>query len=269
MLKSIFVIVFLFMSHIAFSQTVASVSGVKISKSEFEKSYKKAVQNSSSLSGKPSKAQHLEDMVRFKLGLIEAEKTNLRKNPEVKRALDLELYKGLLETRLSKEVNRIKVTDSEMRSYYKKNPQMRSSHIFIKLPENPTAKQTAEAKKRADKIYSQIVTNKRKWSVNVRAFTDDTATKATGGDLGYQSKTSLYPTYYKALRPLKMGEVSAPTRGLYGFHIIKKTGQHSYEMYNKNTTKIALFNQKRFKILDRYFAKLKEKYKVSYNKDLL
>lgn len=253
----------------SFGQTVAQIGSTKISKAEFTKSYKQAVENSQSLTKKPTKEQHLEDMVRFKLGLTEAIKSNIKSNANVKKALELELYKGLLEVNLSKQVNRIKVSDSEMRSYYKKYPQIRSSHIFIKLPENPKSAQVAEGKKRADKIYSDVITGKKTWDMYVRAYTDDKVTKVISGDLGYHGKSSLYPTYYKALRRLKMGKVSPPTRGVYGFHIIKKTGEFSYERSDKNVTKIAIFNEKRFKILDRYFDKLKSKYKVSYNKDLL
>lgn len=269
MVRYLILVVFSIFASSSFAQTLAQVGSAKISKAEFEKSYKQAVANSQTLAVKPTRKQHLEDMVRFKLGLLEASKTNLKANPAVKKALELELYKGLLEVNLSKQVNKIKVSDNEMKAYYRRNPQMRSSHIFVRLPENPNKTQIAEAKKRADKIYSDVRTGKKKWEVYVRSYSDDDATKPLNGDLGYHGKTSLYPTYYKALKTLKMGQVSSPTRGLYGFHIIKKTGQYSYDRSDKNVTKIAIFSEKRTKILNRYFEKLKGKHKVSYNKDAL
>lgn len=252
-----------------YAQTVAKAGAKNISKAEFEKSYKRALQNSRSLKRLPTRAEHLEDMVRFNIGMQEAERSNVKSNPAVKQALDLALYKGLLEVKLSKKIEKIKVSNSDMKSYYARNPQMRSGHIFIRLPDNPTSKQVAETEERAQKIYSDVVTNKKKWSVNVRTYTDDNATKATGGDLGYHGSGTLYPAYYKALKPLAVGQVIGPVRGLYGFHIIKKLGQLSYERSDKNTIKLAVFNTKRFQILDKYFSDLKKKYKVSYNKDAL
>ncbi len=269
MIKLLLVFICSVLSFSASAQTVAKVGSVNISKAEFEKNYQQTLNNSRSLTRPPTRKEHLEDMVRFKLGLQEAKKSKVKSNPLVKKSLELALYKGLLEVNLSKQVDKIKVSESEMKSYYSKNPHMRSSHIFIRLPKNPTQTQIAEAKARANKIYADVVTGKKKWSVYVRAYSDDEVTKVNSGDLGYHSSSSLYPDYYAALKPLKVGGLSKPFKGLLGFHIVKKTGQLSYERADKNATKIAVFNQKRFKILDNYFNNLKKKYKVSYNNDAL
>jgi len=252
------------------AKTLAKVGNLTISKADFNKSYSTALRNAASLNRLPTKEEHLQDMIKFKLGLIEAEKTNLKSNPLVKKALQLELYKGLLEINLAKSVDKIKVSEKEMKAYYKNNPYMRSSHIFIRLPESPSSKQIAEAKRRADKIYKSILTNKKTpWSVQVRKFTDDSQTKKTAGDLGYHGATTLYKGYYKALKSMNVNDISPPVKGLFGFHIIKKTGQMSYERADKNSIHLTIFNQKRYKILDKYFENLKSKHKVSINKDLL
>lgn len=260
--------VFLF-SVQAFGQSLATVGDHTISKKEFQKSYKEAIKNSQNFSRPPSKKEHLEDMVRFKAGLIEAEKTNLRNHPRVKKALELELYKGLLETQLGSKVDKISVSENEMKNYYNRYPQMRSSHILFRFPINASKEQIAEARSRALKAYKDISSGRKKWSVYVRAYSDDDQTKTLGGDIGYHTSESIYPSYYNTLKSLKMGEISAPVQGLYGFHIIKKTGQYSYERANKNLIKMSVFNQKRYSLLDKYFETLKKKYKVSYNNDLL
>lgn len=251
------------------AKTIAKVGNQIISDAEFKSSYVKALENGASLNRLPSKEEHLQDMIKFKLGLIEADKTNLRANPLVKKALQLELYKGLLEINLADAVNKIKVSEQEMVSYYKNNPFMRSSHIFIRLPKSATAVQIAEAKKRSDKIYKSVADQKTPWSVQVRKFTDDTQTKASSGDLGYHGSNTLYPAFYNTLKNMEINSISKPVQGLFGFHIIKKTGQLSYERSDKNAIKLAVFNKKRYQILDRYFDKLASKHKVSINKDLL
>jgi len=259
----------LFVSSTALAKTIAKVGSQSISEAEFKKSYSKALENGASINRLPSKEEHLQDMIKFKLGLIEAEKSNLKSNPLVKKALQLELYKGLLEINLADAVNKIKVSEKDMKSYYSKNPFMRSSHIFIRLPKSANAAQVAEAKKRADRIYTNVSKQKTPWSVQVRKFTDDGETKTTSGDLGYHGSNTLYPAYYNTLKSMSVNSISKPVKGLFGFHIIKKTGQLSYERSDKNAIKLAVFNKKRYQILDKYFDILSSKYKVSINKDLL
>ena len=253
----------------SFAKTIATIGNQVITQKEFKKSYEIALKNGASLNRLPTKDEHLEDMIRFKAGLLEAKKTNLSNHPQVKKALQLELYKGLLEVRLAKAVDKIKVKDSEMKSYYKKNPFIRSSHIFIRLPKNPNSRQIAEAKKRADKIYKDVSSQKKRWNVYVRTYTDDADTKVLGGDLGYHGAETLSPSYYNSLKTLKMNQVSSPIKGPFGFHIIKRTGILSYERADKNIIKVIVFNKKRYAIFDKFFKELKTKYKVTSNKDLL
>ena len=258
----IFSLVFTFFNP-SHAKVIAQAGDIKITDSEFEKSYKKAIQNSMALDRPPTKNEHIEDMIRYRIGLAEARKKDLNNHPIVKKALELELYKGFLEVNLAKYVEKIEVTDNEMKSYYKKNPTMRSSHILISYPIGASNKQIQEAKKRANKIYKNVMTGQKKWSVYVRMYTDDDTTKTMKGDIGYQSARTIQPKYYNALKKLKMGAVSPPIQSIYGFHIIKKTGQRSYERANKDALKIAVFDKKRFEIFDKYFEKLKKKYKVS------
>lgn len=263
------ILIFLSFSHSSFADVIAKAGSVSITAKEFNESYENAVNNSLALNRPPTKKEHLEDMIRFRVGLQEAKKTNLQNNPMVKKALELELYKGLLETRLANAVEKINVSDREMKSYYKNNPELRSSQILISHPINATRAQISEARSRALKIYKDVSSGQKKWDVYVRNYSDDTQTKNFGGDMGYHSSKSIHPKYYETLKKLKMGQVSPPVQGVYGFHIIKKTGVHSYERANKNAIKVAVFDEKRFKIFDKYFEQLKKKYNVSVKKDFL
>lgn len=251
------------------AKVIAQEGDIKITDSEFDESYQKAIQNSLALDRPPTKKEHLEDMVRYRIGLAEAKKENIEKNPIIRKSLDLELYKGLIELKLAKDVEKIKVSDAEMKAHYLQNPEMRSSHILISYPIGASKKQIQEAKNRANKIYKDVISGKKKWSVYVRMYTDDRTTKTIAGDISYQSSRTIQPRYYNAMKKLKMGAISPPVQTLYGFHIIKKTGQRSYERANKDALKIAVFDKKRFKIFDKYFERLKRKYKVSVDPNFI
>ena len=263
------ILIFLFISNSSYAEVIAKAGSVSITDKEFNESYEKAVENSLALNRPPTKKEHLEDMIRYRIGLQEAKKINLQNNPLVKQALELELYKGLLEVRLANAVEKINVSESDMKSYYSNNPEIRSSQILISYPVNANKTQIAEARSRALKIYKDVSSGQKKWDVYTRMYSDDTQTKNFGGDMGYHSSKSIHPKYYETLKKLKMGQVSPPVQGVYGFHIIKKTGIHSYERANKNAIKVAVFDEKRFKIFDKYFQQLKQKYSVSVKKDFL
>src|SRR5690606_19442095 len=98
----------------------------------------------------PSAIDFLDDLVRFEMGVQEAEKRNMQNDPAVKERLRQELYKGLVEKELGKKVDALNVTEAERRNYYKTNPELRSSHILIQFPVGASADKIAAAKKRAD-----------------------------------------------------------------------------------------------------------------------
>lgn len=79
----------------------------------------------------PTKQQFLEDLIRFEVGLQEAEKKNLEKDPVVQQRMKEEVYKALLEKELTQKVEKIQVSDKEMEAYYKQNPEIRLSYILI------------------------------------------------------------------------------------------------------------------------------------------
>lgn len=250
------------------SQVVATVGSKKITLDEFNKKYKDVT--SQVLVNPPSRKVFLEDMVRYEVGIQEAHKRGLEKDPIVIDRINQEMYKALLEKELGKKVQENSVSEAEMKSWYAKNPQIRLSDILIEVKPGATAAQRAEAKKRADEILAEVKKSKRPFEELVRLYSDDTTTKNLGGDVGWQSRITLVPTYYDAAAALKIGEVTQKiVETPFGFHILKLTGRRSYEEATKREIRMAVFDEKRKTVFDDFFNKIKKQYQIHVNSKLV
>lgn len=245
---------------------VAIVGTKTISLAEFNKKYTE-VKNQTV--NPPTKEQFLEDLVRYELGLQEAEKRKLGNDPIVQDRMRQELYKALLEKDLGEKVQKIAVSDKEMEAYYKKNPEIRTSHILVEVKPGATPEQRAEAKKRAVEIVSEVKKSKRPFEELVKLFSDDPLSKQTGGDVGWQSRISLVPSYYETILKMSVGEISSLVETPFGFHVIKVTGRRSFENANKRQIRTAVFDEKRRDIFNDYFEKMKKTAKIQMNKKLI
>lgn len=217
----------------------------------------------------PTKDVFVEDLVRYEMGVQEANKRNIQDDPVVKERIRQEIYKGLIEKELGPSVAKIKVTEKEMQAYYQKNPEIRTSHILIEFRPDASDEQRKAAKERAQEIHEEVKKSKRPFEELVGLYTDDVLSKRTGGDVGWQSNVTLVPAYYQAALAMKVGEVRGLIETQYGYHIIKVTGRHGYNDANKRQIRAAVFDEKRKELFDDYFAKLKKQYPIKVNKSLI
>ena len=163
-----------------------------------------------------------------------------------------------------------KISEAEMKTWYAKNPQIRLSDILIEVKPGATPEQRAEAKKRAGEILDEVKKSKRPFEELVRLYSDDTTTKGLGGDVGWQSRMTLVPTYYNAANSLKVGEItSSLVETQFGFHVLKLTGRRSYEEATKREIRMSVFDEKRKTIFDGFFSGLKKQYTINVNSKLV
>lgn len=268
MMRTIFVTLALLAPTLVFAQetTVAVVGNKNISVKDLNDKYEEVLKQTLN---PPTKEVFLEDLVRYEMGLQEAMKRNIQDEPIVKERIRQEIYKGLIEKELGKAVGEIKVTEKEMQAFYQKNPEVRTSHILIEFRPDATDDQKKAAKERAKEIYEEVKKSKRPFEELVGLYTDDVLSKRTGGDVGWQSRMTLMPSYYNSALAMKVGEVKGLIETQYGYHIVKVTGRRGYNDANKQQIRMAVFDEKRKELFDGYFAKLKKQYPVRINKSLI
>jgi len=122
--------------------------------------------------------------------------------------------------------SRVNISDDEVRSYYDRhmkdgsNVQVRASHVFIAIPEGADATVVAEKQALAQKILERA-NGGEDFAKLAREASDDAATRADGGDLGYFGKDMLPKAIEELVFSMKVGDIRGPIRADRGFHVIK------------------------------------------------
>jgi parvulin-like peptidyl-prolyl isomerase len=253
-------------SSMAFAQVVAKIGNREITLEAFKRRYAEIKRETVNA---PTPEVFLDDLVRFEMGVQMAEENKLADDAEVKEKIRRELYKAFVEKEIGKKVDAIKVTDGEMRTYYSKNPDYRSSHILISVKPGATPEQRDIAKKRATEIFKEVKASKRPFEELVKIYSDDTFSKVNGGDVGYQNRISSTAAYYETLSKLKMGEIAGPVASPFGFHIIKFTGTRAFDDADRADIRANVFNSKRQELFDGLFKKIGSRFKVTKNESLV
>lgn len=118
-------------------------------------------------------------------------------------------------------------TEEDIRAFYNEEAarfvtpeQRRASHILITVPADATPAQAEEALKKAQGIRAAVVAGED-FAAAARKHSQDPVSAAKGGDLGFSGRDAFVKEFEAALYSLKKGEISAPVKTQYGYHIIK------------------------------------------------
>ena len=266
--RSILVLFCFFMTCSAEAKVLAKVGSQVITLEEFNQKYEdnKKYVTTHEL---PSKANVLKDMINRLLAIQEAKKRKLDKDSKVIEQMETTLYHALISKDLADDFQKIKVSDEEAKAYYEKNPEYRTSHIFIRVSPTANKNEEAQAKQKIDEAYEILKKGKKSFAEIANEKSDGIVNK-NGGDIGFRRKDQLDPIYYNAVRELKkMGAIAGPLRSQYGWHIIKLTGQRKWNEADPIHYKRMVFDEKRMDIFNAYFSKLRKSTPVSIDRSLL
>jgi parvulin-like peptidyl-prolyl isomerase len=123
---------------------------------------------------------------------------------------------------------RVQVSDADVKAHYEKMAGQSSNvtevhfrHILIALPDKPSASEMDAARKKAGDLVSRAREGED-FAELVRANSEDAATKATGGDLGWFKRGGGLPTEWEEiLFQMQPNEVRGPVRGPRGLHVFQ------------------------------------------------
>ncbi|CAN5317597.1 N/A [soil metagenome] len=180
----------------------------------------------------------LQEILTRKTLASEARALGLDKSPAALRKITVAQERTLAEERVNHLEQEVKLPNFELRAreLYKLNPErftekptIRASHILIGTKD----RSKDAALKLAQDVHAQLVAGKDFGELAAK-YSDDNASKARKGDLGYFPADAMVKPFADAAFALKKGAISAPVESDFGFHLIqvvdtKPGGKQSYD----------------------------------------
>jgi peptidyl-prolyl cis-trans isomerase C len=219
--------------------------------------------------GKEGITKLIDEMKKTEILSLEAKKAGIDKDPVFIGKIDefkrVNLVNALVVKAFKPEM--AKVTPEDVKAYYDNNSkdftapeQVKASHILVKTE--------AEAKEAAEKIKKGT-----DFAAVAKAVSIDKMTADKGGDLGFFSKGQMEPSFDEAAFKLKKGEVSAPVKTTFGYHIIKMTDIKPSKKVDfdsaKNMITQLLTEEKKNKAFDNYYMGIEKSFNVQVDKKAL
>ena len=165
-----------------------------------------------------------------------------------------------------------KATDADAEEYFTKNPndfkkpeQVRASHILVAVPADATEEQVGEKKKLADAITVRVKGGEP-FDKLAAELSEDPSAKQNSGDLNFFTREQMVPEFANAAFGMQKGEISAPVKSQFGFHIIQLTDRKDAETMGLESVKprlLAFLNQRmRDTQIQKVLTELREKAEV-------
>ena len=245
---------------------LARVNGKVISLQEFDQRYKDSLKYFQFRA--PSKKNMLEEVIKREIGLQEAHKLGLDRDPAVVDQMNTVLYQAFLNKKLGKQFDAIQVTDDQAKDFYDRNPEIRTSHIFIAVRPDAKPDEVKAAADRIKEIQGKLKGGQMSFAEVAQKFSEGAAAPM-GGDIDWQTGDHLDPAYYGAAMKLSVGGVSPIVRSQFGYHIIKLTGKRSWDEVDRPAVKRIVFDQERQKIFETFMTQLRKQANVVVHGELL
>jgi peptidyl-prolyl cis-trans isomerase C/peptidyl-prolyl cis-trans isomerase D len=250
---------------IAAATELARVNGTVITLQDFEARYKQSL--TFFQAKPPTRKNVLDEIIKREIGIQQAKKMGLDKDPAVVDQIDNVLFQAYLTKKLSKQFDAIHVTDEEAKDFYANNPEIRTSHIFVAVRPDAKPEEVKDAKAKIEELQKKLDSGMGFAEVAQKFSEGQVA--AQGGDIGWQTRNGMDPAYYAAAKRLSVGHVSPIVRSQFGFHIIKLTGKRSWDDVDRPMIKRIVFDDRRQAIYDQFMNQLRSQASVVVHSELL
>jgi parvulin-like peptidyl-prolyl isomerase len=181
----------------------------------------------------------------------------LEDHEDVHRVIDGEKHKFLLEVLFEEKIiSRAEPSEAEIKDWYtRQGEEIRASHILVDS-EATALKVLQELKDGA--IFEELALE----------YSVDPSVKRNQGDLGWFIWGTMVDNFQEAAYNMKPGEISAPVKSEFGYHIIKVVDRRKVERHPtydeaKPQIRTMIVERRKRSLMQDYADKLHDKYPVT------
>lgn len=194
---------------------VASVGGKPITEADVSREIARMGQRGQSYNTPQGRTMVLEQLINKRLFLLDAQRNLYEREPAFKEQLQAIKEEMLTSYAVQKAVERVRVTEEEVKKYYEENKDKfvsgtnyNASHILV------------DSEEKANELLSQIQAGEITFEDAARQFSTCPSGKQ-GGDLGDFTSGQMVPEFENACAAMEVGQTAGPVKTQFGYHIIR------------------------------------------------
>jgi peptidyl-prolyl cis-trans isomerase C len=202
---------------------LATVGGISITEKDIDELIMSLGQRGQTYNNPEGRKMVLNQLIGNKLLLLDAKRNLLEAEPQFKAQLNKVKDNLLASYAAEKAVAGVKVTDKEVEEYYETNKAqfvgeetVNASHILV------------DSEEKALELLAKINAGEITFE-NAARENSSCPSSQNGGNLGDFGKGQMVPEFDSAVFAMEVGEVSAPVKTQFGYHLIRLDGKNASE----------------------------------------
>ena len=213
--------------NVAPETVVLTVGEQKITAAQFDAIIDSLPEQSRVSARGPGRREFGQTLVRILVLAQEGKRRKLDETPAYKIQAEVQAENFLATKMFADIAEHTKPDDADLHRFYDAHKgeyeQVHARHILIHtkpLSAGQKEQTDAEALAKAQELRKKIVDG-ADFAAVASQESDDTGSKAKGGDVGTFKRGQMVPQFEQAAFTLKIGELSEPVKTQYGYHLIK------------------------------------------------
>lgn len=211
----------------------------------------------------------------------DARRRGIDREEGMKEQINILINSQLASELVKREViDKIKITDVDATIYYDLHKDdfrvpetVRARHILIKVLKRTDEDEKRTALEKTEGILKRLKAGED-FAKLATELSEDTSSKAKGGDLGFFEKAKMVPEFTKALSGLSPGDISGIVETKFGYHIIRFEEMRPARLLPFEEVKKSIYDKlmkefKESKVSDYLDQKIKESKTEIYPERLL
>ena len=210
---------------------VLTVGTQTLTRAQYEDMLKAMPENVRAQAMGPAKRQMAEQVAELEALAQQAKKDKIDERPAVKEISKLQVDKMLAGFLYQDLIEQAKPSDAMVNAYYEQHKseyeEAHIRHILVRykgsrVPLKKDAKDLTpeEALAKAQELEKKLAAG-ADFATLAKTDSDDAGSAEHGGDLGFASRAQFVPEFSKVAFDLPVGQVSAPVKTSFGYHLIK------------------------------------------------